>query len=187
MGRSSSMTSDGLQKFKMQWQKSDVFISWPKSRSCLHFSLSQWQQVPWMKTRFRWKVGRRLFLLRRHIFVTWPDPDNLLAKSCAKQAWVRLNFLFYSTQSQNVLIWLNSWLTMTLNNWLKSTPDSKWISELWFKLTHDSKSFRNLDSNQLMTQLCYSPSVQLCWLRMTFFGGVRLELIRPDKSIWISS
>ena len=31
----------------------------------------QWQQVPWLKTRFQWKVCRRLFLLWRQ--APWPD------------------------------------------------------------------------------------------------------------------
>ena len=64
-------------------------------------------------------------------------------------------FLFDSTQSQKVLIWLNSWLSMALqeliqiNSWLK-TDFQNWIQN--FKLTYYSKSFQNFDSNQLMTQ-----------------------------------
>ena len=33
----------------------------------------QWRQVTWLKTRFPWKVGRRLYLLWRHSSLTWPD------------------------------------------------------------------------------------------------------------------
>ena len=46
---------------------------------------SKWQQVPRLKTRFPWEVGRRLNLLWRHSFVTWLDPAifyQVLRKGC---------------------------------------------------------------------------------------------------------
>ena len=44
---------------------------------------NQWQQVPWLKTRLPWKVGRTLYLWH-HSTMRWPDPVKFFAKSCGK-------------------------------------------------------------------------------------------------------
>ena len=82
------------------------------------------------------------------------------------QTWVRLIFLFDSTQSQKFLIGLNSWLTMALQEWIQI---SSWLKmDFWNLIQIDSRlkklpecfnsyqlmthnAFQNFGLNQLMT------------------------------------
>ena len=87
-----------------------------------------------------------------------------------EQRWVRLIFLFDSTHPQKALIRLNSWLTMASQdliqinsrfkmdvwNLIQIDLQLKKLPEFWLKSVLDWKRFQNLDSNQLMTQWCYS-------------------------------
>ena len=82
-GQPRSVASDDLWKVIMQCQRSHVVMCWPKS--CIMSPSSQWQQVPWLKTWFPWKVGRRMFSLWRHSSVTWPDPVNFFWQKVAQR------------------------------------------------------------------------------------------------------
>ena len=57
-----------------------------------------------------------------------------------RRVW--LNF-FDSIQLSLRKFWfcLNSWPTVALKNWFKSTHDSKWFSGIWFISTRDSNGF----------------------------------------------
>ena len=73
------------------------------------------------------------------------------------------HFLFDSTPSQKGLIRINSWLTMALQDLIQINSRLKWIYEVWFQSTHDSKSSQIFYSNQLTTQENFSES----WVEST--------------------
>ena len=76
-------------------------------------------------------------------------------KRRSMQAWVRLIFLFHSIQSQKVLIRLNSWLTIALQELIQIGP-MDWLEMDFWNLIQIDPRLKNLpeyfDSNQLTTQ-----------------------------------
>ena len=110
----------------------------------------------------------------------WPTilPYISLPYSCPHHTWVRLNFLFDSTQFRKILIRLNwSWLTVALQEVIQISSQLKmdfwsliqvciWIKNLW--ILNRINSWLN-DSNQLLISLaCFWAFIQFHWPFLDF-------------------
>ena len=80
-GQPRSVTSDDLWKVKMQCQRSDVVICWPKICIISPFQSMAVSSV----TENTITVGRRLFLLWHHSSVAWPDPVTFFSPKVAQR------------------------------------------------------------------------------------------------------
>ena len=84
-GQPRPVTSDDFWKFKMQCQRPDVVMCWPKSCIISPFLLLAASYVAENTISLK-KIGWRPYLLWRYSYLTWPDPVNFfwlkLHKGC---------------------------------------------------------------------------------------------------------